>query len=220
MQLLEDMDLSLSGDEYVKLLHGNLQSLRSTAAACIAGKEYQRAGTLTAELQNTYQEGDFLLYDVRGPEKNFFPASIQRTLTYVVMAQDKNDVTCKHTNTGMVQVFGAHEQATTLAQVDYQQFLIETISAYRGDPNQRSKMKFLITYADETTSWKSWDLDFCKNLPYEQYCRTVPQLYPLVFTVTVASARNAAIKLVLRHFNQNSSDIWTSDGIPSIGKLL
>ena len=204
MQLPEDMDLSSSGDEYVKLLQGNLQSLRSTAAACIASKEYQRAGTLTKELQNIYQEGDFLLYDVRGPEKTFLPSKLSTPYKgpYVVMAQYKNDITCKHTNTGMVQVFhidrvkpfyGTPEQATTLAQVDYQQFLIETISAYRGDPNRRTKTEFLITYADGTTSWKSWDLDLYKSLPYEQYCRSVPQLYPLVFTVEVAAAQIADI---------------------------
>ena len=56
MQLPEGMDLSSAFDEYVKLLQGNLQSLRSTAAACIASKKYQRAGTLTEEIQNTYQE--------------------------------------------------------------------------------------------------------------------------------------------------------------------
>lgn len=74
-------DLSSSGDEYVKLLQDNLQSLRVTATACIAGKEYQRAETLaTKELQNTYQEGDFLLYDVRGPEKTFLPSKLSTPL--------------------------------------------------------------------------------------------------------------------------------------------
>ena len=141
MQLPEDMDLSSSGDEYVKLLQGNLHSLRSTAAACIAGKEYQRAGILTAELQNTYPRRRLPSLRRSRSRKDFPPKQ-------VFMAQHKNDVTCKHTNTGMVQVFhtdrvkpfcGTHEQATTLAQGDYQQFLIETISAYRGDPNRRSK---------------------------------------------------------------------------------
>ena len=103
-----------------------MNTLSYNRATCIAGKEYQRVGTLTAEIQNTYQEGDFLLYDVRGPEKTFIPSKLSTPYKgpYVAMAQDKNNVTCKHTNTGMVQVFhtdrvkpfyGIHEQATTLA---------------------------------------------------------------------------------------------------------
>jgi hypothetical protein len=106
------------------------------------------------------------------------------------MSQYKNDVTCKHANSGTVQVFhvdrvkpfyGSQEEATTLAQVDYQQFVIADITAYRGDPHLRSKMEFLITYEDGTISWKSWDQDLFRSLPYEQFCRSVPQLRPLVF---------------------------------------
>ena len=64
MQLPADSDLNTSGDDYVKILKNNLQSLRATATACIASKEFQRAGSLTDEQQNLYQEGDFLLYDL------------------------------------------------------------------------------------------------------------------------------------------------------------
>ena len=34
------------------------------------------AGALTAELHNIYQEGDFLLYDLRGPDKSFLPSKL------------------------------------------------------------------------------------------------------------------------------------------------
>lgn len=56
-------------------------------------------------------------------------------------------------------------------------------------------MEFLITYADGTISWKSWDMDLYNTLPYDQYCRSVPQLYPTVFTVAIATAQIAVINL-------------------------
>ena len=197
MQLPQDSDNNSASDDYVRLLQGNLQSLRETAATCIASKEYQRAGTLTPDTQNIYQEGDFILYDLKGPEKSFLPSKLTTPYKgpYVVISQYKNDITCRHTNSGVVQVFhidrvkpfyGSDEQATTLAQVDYQQFIITAITAYRGDPTTRSKMEFLITYEDGTISWKSWDRDLFKSMPYEDYCRSVPQLFPMIFNVEMA----------------------------------
>ena len=73
------------------------------------------------------------------------------------------NVTCKHANVGTVQVFhidrvkpfyGSLEEATVLAQVDYQQFVVLNITAYRGDPEKRSEMEFLLEYEDGTIPWK------------------------------------------------------------------
>ena len=80
----------------------------------------------------------------------------------------------------------------SLAQVDYQQFIVTAITAYRGDPAARSKIKVLITYEDGTVSWKSWDRDLFKAMPYEDYCRSVPQLFPMVFDVELARQQIAA----------------------------
>ncbi len=85
------------------------------------------------EMQNVFQEGDLILYDLKGPNKDFLPSKLTTPYKgpYVVLSQYKNDVTCKHANVGTVQVFhidrikpfyGSLEEATALAQVDYQQF--------------------------------------------------------------------------------------------------
>ena len=204
MKLPDNVDANSAGDEYVELLKVNLTSLRETAAACIASNEYQRAGSLTQEFQNVYQEGDFILYDLRGPEKHFLPSKLTTPYKgpYIVLSQYKNDVTCRHANTGTVQIFhidrvkpfyGSLEESKALAQVDYQQFVISNIVAYRGDPHLRSKMEFLIHYEDGTISWKSWDQDLFDSHPYEEYCRSIPQLRPLVLVVKLANQQMAAI---------------------------
>jgi hypothetical protein len=177
MRLPADSDLNTSGDDYVKILKDNLQSLRATATACIASKEYQRAGSLTEAQQNLYQEGDFLLYDLRGPGKSFLPSKLTTPYKgpYTVMSQYKNDVTCKHANSGTVQIFhvdrvkpfyGSLEEATTLAQVDLQQFVIADITAYR---------------------------DLFRSLPYKHFCRSVPQLRPLILKVAEATSQAKTI---------------------------
>ena len=135
MKLPEDTDANLAGDEYVELLKVNLTSLRATAASCIASNEYKRAGTMTEEKQNVYQDGDLVLYDLRGPDKDFLPSKLTTPYKgpYIVSSQYKNDVTCKHANQGTVQVFhvdrvkpfyGSLEEAQKLSRVDYQQFVI------------------------------------------------------------------------------------------------
>ena len=131
-----------------------MRSLRETAAACIASKEYQRAGPLISEMQNIFQVGDLILYDLKGPNKDFLPSKLTTPYKgpYVVLSHYKNDVTCKHANVGTVQVFhedrvkpfyGSLNEATVLTQVDYEQFVVLNITAYRGDPEKRSKMEFL-----------------------------------------------------------------------------
>jgi len=76
VRLPDNKDLSSAGDDYVSLLRANLESLRKTAAACITSKEYQRAGLLIPEMQNVFQEGDLILYDLKGPNKDFLPSKL------------------------------------------------------------------------------------------------------------------------------------------------
>ena len=97
MRFPEDKDLNSAENDYVSLLRANLISLRETAAACIASKEYQRAGPLTLDI---FREGDLILYDLKGLSKDFLPSKLTMPykdfLPYVVLSQYKYDVTCKH----------------------------------------------------------------------------------------------------------------------------
>jgi hypothetical protein len=54
-------------------------------------------------------------------------------------------------------------------------------------------MEFLLEYEDGGIGWKSWDKDLFDSLPYEEYCRSIPQLYSMIFTVKVAAAQMSTI---------------------------
>lgn len=62
--------------------------------------------------------------------------------------------------------YGSLGEAQKLSRVDYQQFVVSNISAYRGEPHIRTKMEFLLEYEDGIIGWKSWDKDRFDSLPY------------------------------------------------------
>ena len=126
MKLPADDGLNYASDEYVNLLASNLRSPIETATNFIASKEYQRSGTVTVDTQNIFQEGDLLLYDLRGPDENFLPSKLTTPYKglHILNSQYKNDITCRHANIETIQVFhadrvrpfyGSLDEATILA---------------------------------------------------------------------------------------------------------
>ena len=118
-----------------RLLKKNLEALRSTAAACIANKN-------TSELvlgQKTYKTSikreisSYMIFEA--VDKSFLPNKLTTPYKgpYVVISQYKNDITCKHTNSGQVQVFH-------VAFLSYKQHHIHHISAPRWSSSSPTTM--------------------------------------------------------------------------------
>ena len=219
MNLPETKDQFTCQDEYVKLLNDNLQSLRSN--------EFKRVSSTNPATQNIYQPGDLVLFDIRGPQKDFLPTKLTAPFKgpYEVLKHYKNDVTCRHLNTGVVHLFhvdrlkpyfGTLASAKDLAQADgFQQVIVE-ITAHRGDPLSRKKMDFYIQYA-EGPPCGPWSTDLFQSVPYETYCRAHPPLYPLIFTLDVAktkikSLNDQPIMIVQPHSLGHMDLRWFSDG--------
>lgn len=200
MNLPETTDKFTCQDEYVTLLNDNLRSLRATAKKCRDSIEFKRLSSTDPATQNTYQPGDLVLFDVRGPQHDFLPTKLSPPYKgpYQVKKHYKNDVTCQHLNTGVVQqfhvdrlkpYFGDIESALTLAQADGFQHVIIEIKAHRGDTLKRKTMDFYIQYAEGPPLWVPWSQDLFDSVPYETYCRAHPPLYPLIFKLDVARAK-------------------------------
>jgi hypothetical protein len=88
---------------------------------------------------------------------------------------------------------GTRAEAERLAMEDANQFVIRSINAYRGDPETRTSMQFEITWEDGETSWRTWDRDLFNSVPYEQFCHSRPELFPIIYDLKQVSSERARI---------------------------
>ena len=77
----------------------------------------------------------------------------------------------------------AFKAAITL---DNDQFVVDSIIAYWGDPDQRTSMEFEVRFSDGTVVWKPWDRDLDATQTYEDFVRARQALSPLLYTKDVA----------------------------------
>jgi hypothetical protein len=187
--------------EFVKMLDADLRAIR------VASKQFQ--DKLVAERTqrehppNEYVAGDFVLFE--WPKERPRPTKLTAPYLgpYEVLSQSKNDVTCKHLVTGVVKVFhvtslkifhGDRQAAYELALRDQDQHVVEKFLAYRGDPLLRTSMEFLVKFAAGDEIWLPFSKDLFDTVPYEQFCRANPPLFPLIFTDRVARQEIGMIK--------------------------
>jgi hypothetical protein len=84
---------------------------------------------------------------------------------------------------------GGTEEAKRIAMVDNNQFTIAEFKAYRGDPKVRTSIEFEILFEDGSLVWLPWSKDLFETVQYETYCRSRPELYPLIFDAKTATKR-------------------------------
>ena len=63
-------------------------------------------------------------------------------------------------------------------------------------------MSFLVLFDDDSLVWKFWNHDLFNTILYEIYCRSLPQLHPLLTSVSISAIeikriKNTAISLVV-----------------------
>lgn len=189
---------SMPTQHYVKLLDENLRLLHDISKDHQAAIAKERQINSSPELQNIYQPGDFVLWqrDVNMP----LPTKLSPKFVgpYEVISQVKNDVSCRHVILGHVKVFhvsrlkifhGSLEDAKKVAMIDNNQYVIREFKAYRGDPLLRTTVEFEILFEDDSLVWLPWSKDLFETVQYETYCRSRPELYPLIFDFKTAQQR-------------------------------
>ena len=188
---------------WLKELNENLRVIRE------ATKEFQerlieerRRVNPPEEQRNTYQPGDFILYDTQHNPCRMRTEKLGNRYKgpYQVIMQYKDEVEARHICMGFVtrllvervKLFvGTREDAYRLSQEDADQFEIEKILAWRGDPEKRTTMEFEVQFADGEVVWKVWDQDLFQTIQYEEFCRNNKELYPLLFDLKTAKIRLA-----------------------------
>jgi hypothetical protein len=187
MSLPDNDIISKSGPTVLRELNANLKTIRSISLEYQMSLVHKRSNANQA--QNKYQPGDYVLFQYSQDGHMKAKLNAKFLGPYQVLTHIKNNVTVRNLITAPVSVFHASrlksfystsEEAYDAALRDADQYLITKFIAYRGDPLVRTSISFNILFADGSQIWKSWSPDLFDTVQYEDYCRSIPQLVPLV----------------------------------------
>jgi hypothetical protein len=177
--------------KYIKTLDEDLDVMRKLSTQHQKDLIAERKKDNLPDAQrNMYQKGDFIL--VRYPTGERPPDKITPKWRgpWEVTEHVKNDVSCRHVNLGHIEQFpadrckyfhGTKEAAQKVAMWDQRQYVVQNILAYRGDPEARTTMEFLVLYEDGDKRWITYCNDLARSEPFFDYVRRTPALYPLTY---------------------------------------
>jgi exodeoxyribonuclease-3 len=179
---------------------------KDIAAIQHSSKDFQQTlvakrATDLSKPRNSWSSGDLVFVDNLAP---LHKLQAPRLGPYEVVAHHRNDVTLRDLITSVTKDFhvdrlslfaGSPATAFDLAMRDNNQHLIERFLAYRGDVNTRQTMQFLISFTgDPDPVWRTYDKDISDTAPFESFCKSLPQLEPLLSTAIQASANAIALR--------------------------
>jgi hypothetical protein len=175
---------------YLKALDADLEIVREFSSRFQAGIAEKRTGEQPK--QNLFQKGDYVLFAY--PVDKPLPSKLNGKYAgpFEVISHVKNEVSCRHCATGKVSEFysgdlklfvGDSAEAIRLAMIDADQFQVDSILAYKGNPMLRTSMEFLVRFSDKQEIWIPWSEDLFDTVQYEEFVRLIPPLFPLLLRV-------------------------------------
>ena len=202
MTMPDGLDPAEHTHEFVRRLDENLAHLRAVSKRFQEQLIAERTSVTPAETQNTYQPGDFVLFERNKsvPRPNKLTPDFQGP--FEVVSQNKNDVSTRNLVYGNVRdyhverlkpFFGTRSEAIELAKRDSDQFDVERILAYRGDPDIRTTMEFNVLFKSGDAVWLTYTQDIFQMIQFENYCNDTPGLYFLQYSSKDADKRQRAV---------------------------
>jgi hypothetical protein len=199
-QFPTEFSVPSSAPEFIKKLDRDLQVIREIASTFQQKLVADRVDP--AFKQNVYNPGEFVFF--AHPDDKPLPNKLATRYAgpYEVLRQTKNDVECKHLAMGNIRTFyvgdlkpffGTREEGKELAAIDHDQFMVDSIIAYRGNPHSRTTMEFYVKYADGDERWVTWTNDLFDTTQYEEFCKSKAPLWQLVYRVDVAKKMAAEL---------------------------
>jgi hypothetical protein len=194
-QLPASGSIAQATDAYIRQLDADLKILRDLSKQHQDTLVIRRGANPDLSRQNTYQPGDLVLWQLNPDEPRPTKLSPKYVGPYSVIQQHKNDVTAKHIILGHIKYFhvtrlkifhGTLEEAKAVAMLDCNQYLIDKILAYAGDPLLRSSVDFHVRFADGTLLWLPYSNDISTTTAFEDFCRSNPACYMLLFDASTA----------------------------------
>lgn len=194
-------DATTRTKSFLEELNSDLSALRQLANTHLHERQGKRlASNLPEHLQNEYQPGDLVLKQLDPSKPKPSKLHPKYLGPYRVVGVYKADIECKHLVSGAIQTFhasrlkpfwGSAEDAYKVALLDQDQYVIDDILAYRGDPHERTTMEFEVAFADGTVVWLPWSHDLFNSVPYEEFCRRHRPLFPLIYTRNQAQTKRS-----------------------------
>ena len=144
--------------------------------------------------------GDYILFDESSRGIHGEKLKSRYSGPCVVTGVHKADISCKHIVTAKQKVFhmddvkmfiGSREEAYKAAKTDDDQYVIKEIIDYKGDPDTRSFMHFLVLFEDDDEVWLQYNTDLALTSQFESYCKCNPELEPLTMSEKEWRARNS-----------------------------
>ena len=202
LKMPEGLDPKERTHEFVRRLDENLQHLRAVSKQFQDKLVLERTISTPVETQNRYQAGDFVLFerDKSVPRPNKLSPDFLGP--FEVISQNKNDVTTRNLVYGNVRdyhverlkpFFGSREDAVDLAKRDTDQFDVDCIIAYKGDPETRTTMEFFVSFKSGDSVWLPYSQDIFQMVQFEEFCNNTPGLYFLQYSHAVAETRKKLV---------------------------
>lgn len=204
--------------EYVRLLNANLSRVRDVVRTYQQQLVQRRVSKTPPATQNIYSPGDLILHDaIAGTGTKPDKLSPRFTGPYLVHRQVGNDVTGSHVNLGHTKTFhvttvkifhGTMDAAKHVALVDQNQYVLDTIIGFQGNPKSRSTMSFLARFQDGEEVWLPWSRDISDTQQFETFCSKVPGLQLLLLSADDAKKRWRSLAKTLPHAAQSGQQCY------------
>ena len=103
----------------------------------------------------------------------------------VVIHQRHNDVEARHLATGLVGTYhvsrlklfvGDQAQARDAAMRDQDQYSIDVVLNYQGNPLRRSETRYYVRFKDSDTRWLTYTRDLFETVQFNDFVSTRPEL--------------------------------------------
>ena len=178
---------------WVVALDADLQHIRKISTAYQQQLVEERTRATPIALQNTFQPGDLVFWERDRTKPRPTKLTAPNHGPWEVIKQEHNIVQCRHVvnenieplHVSRLRLFaGTMEEAVELALRDSDQYMIQAVTAWRGDPKERKKMQFWVEYEDGDAMWVHYKPDLVSNAQYQQFVDSTPALFPLRFNTT------------------------------------
>jgi hypothetical protein len=190
--LPDDTNMEMKSGVYMTQLNDNLRVIREEAQRIQLREQEKRL--VHGAGDNAYQVGDLVFRKVEKMVDKVSKLTPNYLGPYEVMKVYKSDITCRHLVTQALSIlhmdklkmcFSTKAEAYEAAKVDYDQYEVDRIVSYRGDPEKRSTMEFEVLFQDGSVVWLPYSKDLSDTVQFENYVRANKPLTPLLYTLKI-----------------------------------